>query len=247
MSNRHHGSLTTRSDVVSIPIPGDFISARFERRFKRFVITARAKEKVVRAFLPHTGRLTELLTTGAKLILIKVPAQSSASLRYRVIAVWDGSKPVVVDTALPNKLIGCALELKAITGLPHYQEVRAEVPLLNRRIDFALIDQAQVAYLEVKSCSLSEHGVALFPDAPSERGTKQLKALIGAMRSGTKASVIFLATRPDVVGFRPNDEMDPTFGRVLRDAANKGLRVLAFTAYYENRRFCLGVPIQVTL
>jgi sugar fermentation stimulation protein A len=233
--------------TVWVPIPGDFLEATFERRSKRFIVTARTRKGSIEAFLSHTGRLSELLTPGARLTLTQVPASRHASLRYGVVAAWDGNTPVVIDTTLPNKLIRHALESRAIRNLPSYQKVVAEAPISDRRIDFALPSRTRVTYIEVKSCTLARDGVALFPDAPSLRGTQQLQALRQATMNGQVCIVLFLATRPDVTSFTPNAIIDPTFSEALQRGADQGLRVLAYTSFLRQHRYFLGKAIPVQL
>ena len=46
--------------------------------------------------------------------------------------------------------------------------------------------------MEVKGVTLEENGVAMFPDAPTERGIKHLKGLIRAHEEGYEAYVLFV-------------------------------------------------------
>ena len=48
------------------------------------------------------------------------------------------------------------------------------MPIGKSRIDFVL----DGILLEVKGCSLVKDGVALFPDAPTERGTRHVEEII---------------------------------------------------------------------
>jgi len=228
-----------------VTIPGQILRARFAKRKKRFVVVAEMRTGSVRAFLSHTGRLTRLLTPGAELLLVRLPRREGTSFVYNVVAAWDGDTPVVIDTRLPNKLIRQALEKGLIGGLPAYEELRTEAPLLGRRIDFVLMARHALTYLEVKSCTMSEDDVALFPDAPSIRSTQQLQVLARALSKGARCFVLFLATRPDVSYFKPNQDIDPQFSKALRAARRRGLRVLAYSSYIDRHRFCLGEQLQV--
>lgn len=57
---------------------------------------------------------------------------------------------------------------------------KAEVKVGNSRIDF----QDGNTFIEVKGCSLVENGVAMFPDAPTERGRRHLEELIKLKEKG---------------------------------------------------------------
>jgi sugar fermentation stimulation protein A len=57
-----------------------------------------------------------------------------------------------------------------------------------------------------------------------------------AVGSGYRAAVMFVVQRDDATGLRPHDESDPDFGRALREAARRGLEVLAYKCLVEPGR-----------
>ena len=69
-----------------------------------------------------------------------------------------------------------------------YCDIRREATHGDSRFDlaFSLRDRdtkaVSPAFMEVKGVTLEENGVAMFPDAPTERGIKHLKGLIRPMR-----------------------------------------------------------------
>ena len=56
-----------------------------------------------------------------------------------------------------------------------------------------------------------------------------MEELAKACREGYRAAVIFVVQREDAFSFRPNDEMDPAFGKALRQAVSQGVKVQAFS------------------
>ena len=67
--------------------------------------------------------------------------------------------------------------MKVFEFLPEFsnvKEIKKEVKIGNSRIDFVLDN----APLEVKDVSLVRDGIALFPDAPTERGARHVKEII---------------------------------------------------------------------
>ena len=66
--------------------------------------------------------------------------------------------------------------------------------------------------MEVKGVTLEENGVAMFPDAPTERGIKHLKGLIRAHEEGYEAYVLFVIQMKGIRGFTPNDMTHPALG-----------------------------------
>lgn len=82
-------------------------------------------------------------------------------------------------------------------------------------------------FVEVKGCTLEEDGLALFPDAPTQRGVKHLRELIACHEAGYEAAVCVVVQMAGMGAFAPNDRTHPEFGAALRAAAAAGVRVLA--------------------
>jgi sugar fermentation stimulation protein A len=79
--------------------------------------------------------------------------------------------------------------------------------------------------LQVKSSTLVKDGVAIFPDAVTERGRKHVNELVKEKKEGYRTCIPFLVQRTDAYAFAPSDETDPKFGKVLRKVANEGVEV----------------------
>jgi len=101
---------------------------------------------------------------------------------------------------------------------------------LNCRIDFLLKanDGGADCYLEVKNVTAAvEDGVALFPDAVSERAVRHLESLIRLTERGYRAALCFCVQRSDVHTVRPAIEIHPDYARTLAVAADRGVRLAA--------------------
>jgi sugar fermentation stimulation protein A len=99
----------------------------------------------------------------------------------------------------------------------------------------------------VKSCTLVKNGVALFPDAPTERGRRHVEELIRAHSNGFRACILFLVQRGDSRVFSPNDETDKRFGEVLRAAEKKGVEVLTYSSSFDGKRIRLSRRVPIAL
>jgi sugar fermentation stimulation protein A len=73
----------------------------------------------------------------------------------------------------------------------------------------------------------SKKGTAHFPDAVTERGQKHLRELMKLVESGHSAEIFFTIQRGDCHQFSPADEIDPEYGKLLRQAQKAGVRVTA--------------------
>lgn len=105
--------------------------------------------------------------------------------------------------------------------------VKREVRYGKSRFDFYIEDGERKAFLEVKGVTLEENGLALFPDAPTERGVKHIKELMACMDEDYEAYILFVIQMKEMHAFSPNDKTHPDFGRALREAADGGVKVLA--------------------
>ena len=82
--------------------------------------------------------------------------------------------------------------------------------------------------MEVKGVTLEEKGVALFPDAPTERGIKHIQELEQAVLEGYEAYIFFIIQMKGIKYFSPNYQTHQAFGDALVKAARNGVKVLAF-------------------
>lgn len=206
-----------------------YLPARFLSRPNRFLVVARLRGgRRVRAHLADPGRLRELLVPGARLRLRPAHA-SGRKTRFTVALVRAPGKRgcwVSVDTSLANRLAEALVRAGRVRGLPRRCTVHREVRRGRSRFDLLLAPEGGPEILvEVKSVTLVEDGLALFPDAPTARGRRHLAELEAHARAGGRAAVLFVAQRPDARAVAPNEATDPGFARALRSAARAGVRL----------------------
>jgi sugar fermentation stimulation protein A len=199
-------------------------------RPNRFLGIVDVDGESVEAFIPNPGRMYELMVPG-RTVYLRHNSARHRKTDFDMIAVEYASQTVSIDSQLPNKFIKRLLANKEIEKLLPYDVVKAEVPLYESRIDFKLEGKAGRIYIEVKSCTLVEDGHAFWPDAPTKRGTRHVRALARALREelATRSVVIIVIQRPDAGVFSPNDRTDPIFGKVLRAALNRGVELIPLT------------------
>ena len=101
-------------------------------------------------------------------------------------------------------------------------------------------------YVEVKNVTAAvENGIALFPDAVSERGSKHLRELMAMGAAGFRSVLVFCVQRSDVHQVRPADGINPVYGKTLRQALANGVEVLAYRAVISLREISLREKIPV--
>ena len=140
-----------------------------------------------------------------------------------------------INTIQSNGLVCEAITNGLIDELQGYKELHSEVRIggTRSRIDLVLDGNSEkpTCYVEVKNVTAAyDNGVALFPDAVTLRGTKHVNELIALSMAGHRAMMCFCVQRDDVSLVRPADEIDPTYGRILRQAINLGVEAIAYRA-----------------
>lgn len=226
---------------------GPLVPARYVSRLNRFLIQTKIADKVTAAYLANPGRLQELLVPGRS-IWLRPASNPHRKTAYDAVLIQHPNSLVSLDSHLPNILIHRALCQGALSDLYTHDHVRREVSRGTSRLDFCLANSAgQLHWVEAKSVTLVEQGIAGFPDAPTQRGRRHLRELQDAVRSGDEASVIFVIQRGDAIGFKPHDATDPAFGSTLREVTNAGVMVHAFRCQVTHQSICLDRSIPINL
>jgi sugar fermentation stimulation protein A len=211
----------------------NLISGNFVERPNRFTVvfeTEKIAEKSEKAHLRDPGRLKELLIPGVELLLRKAIGNPKRKTGYDVIAVLNNGRWVLINSGFHSDIAAEILELGLIGDISTYSIVRREYTYGKSRLDFLLKDQKdQKMLLEVKGCTLVDKGIARFPDAPTLRGKKHLEELTHAKDDGFESAALFLIIRDDVMEFTPNTIMDPDFSAALKDAREKGVKIIAYS------------------
>jgi sugar fermentation stimulation protein A len=193
--------------------------ALFEERPNRFLIIARDGAARLPCHCPNPGRLIEFFgyrgsdIPGARLILEKREPGAVAKTGWTAVGLYYRRGVVPLFSARANKAAE-KLILPAI--IPGIRSIQAEFTLDHSRFDFLCVDAEGTRHLvEVKACSLVEQGVAMFPDAPSERALKHLKELAALHDRGYRCHLLFVIVhgRPRV--FIPNLHADREFAAAL--------------------------------
>ena len=234
---------------MRLPFPSPLVPAVFLERPNRFVVRARLVDGSEQmGHLPDPGCLKDLLAPGVKLWLASAPAAATRKTRYDVLLAETPAGLISLDTRIPTQLVRRALEQQSIPEFAGYSAVRPETRFGRSRIDFLLSAASQPdLLLEVKSVTLVEDNVGLFPDAVTERGTRHMKALAEARRQAFQAAVLFIVQRDDANAVAPRAVNDPAFARSLRQAAAVGVRLVAYTCCLTLQDIALANPVPVRL
>jgi sugar fermentation stimulation protein A len=229
------------------------VKAQFEKRYKRFFADVILEKRTEVAHVANTGSLKSCLSAGVD-CLVKHSDNPERKLRFSLEALkspagnWIG-----INTSVPGGLVKEAFEKKNFKHWNEFTAIESEVKLsAETRIDFVFGDgkidrknvlksQGRLHFVEIKNVTLASgdyavrKGRAHFPDSVTERGQKHLRELMALVKKGHTAEIFFCVQRTDCIVFSPADEIDPEYGKLLREAHKKGVRITAAIAHFDEQ------------
>tara|TARA_B110000858_G_scaffold98931_2_gene113774 strand:- start:7215 stop:7940 length:726 start_codon:yes stop_codon:yes gene_type:complete len=223
------------------------------KRYKRFLADIRTQEGgLMTIHCPNTGSMKNCQEPGSRIWY-----SDSENPKRKYACTWelvevDNKHIVGINTGLANKLVHEAIAAKRIIELTAYESLRAEVPYGEQksRIDFLLegtaSDPDALCYVEVKNVSLGlGDGLGSFPDAVTTRGQKHLQELLHMHTLGHRAVLLFCVQHSGIQRLILADNIDPEYGRLLREVVSKGVEVLAYRADFDVQNSCVTLHEKV--
>lgn len=215
---------------------------RFITRLNRFEAAVEIDGSEQLCHVKNTGRCKELLVPDAA-VFVQKSNSASRKTQYDLISVYKGQRLVNIDSQAPNKV--AAEYLPQI--IPGIQLLKPEVKFNSSRLDFYLETAADRIFVEVKGVTLEEEGVAMFPDAPTERGIKHLHELGLCIEEGYKAILLFVIQMKGVKYFTPNYRTHRAFGQALKRAREQGVSLLAVDCTVTKSELNAVEPVEIVL
>ena len=179
------------------------------KRYKRFFIDIKYKNKIITAHCPNSGSMMGLLDRGNK-AWFSLSDNPKRKLKYTLEMIEVKNKKVGINTLLTNKIVLEALKHKKINSLNKFNHIKTESKFSDgTRFDFLLNDNKEKCFLEVKNVTLlREKRIAEFPDAVTSRGTKHLNELYNAKKKGYQSFILYLIQREDCDSFKIAKDID---------------------------------------
>jgi sugar fermentation stimulation protein A len=232
--------------------PTPLIPATLVRRYKRFLADVVLPDgEIVTVHVANPGAMTGLAAPGARVWLSK-----SDNAKRKLPHSWElvevdfggGAELVGVNTGHPNPLIGAALAAGAIPELAGYDTVRREVKYgKNSRVDFLLESATRPrCYVEIKNVHLMRKaGLAEFPDAKTERGSKHLAELGDMVEQGARAVMLYVIQIGSATRFKLARDIDPKYGAAYDAARTRGVEALAWRCRIEQGGIAIDTPVPI--
>ena len=227
-------------------LPNPLLEAQFLARPNRFTCLVQLPNHSapVRAHLPDPGRLRELLQPGAR-VWLEPKSAKNRKTPYQLWLLEKDRTLVSLNTQLPNVLVQEALAQGSLPEFIRYTTWKQERRVGTSRLDFFLESADERCWMEVKSVTLVEDGLGLFPDAPTERGRKHIAELTKLRQAGARAVALFVVQRADAHSVTANNQTDPKFAEALRNAHRCGVEFFAYTCEITTTHIALSRSIPV--
>ena len=224
----------------NILIPGLFV-----KRYKRFFVDVKIKNKIVTAHCPNSGSMMGLLNKDNKVWITKA-LNKKRKLKYTLQIIEENGSKVGVNTHLTNKIVNDALEKNLIKVFSKEVKIKSEQVFgQNTRFDFFLEDTNKKSFLEVKNVTLRRKpNIAEFPDSVTSRGTKHLNELINATKKGFDAYLLFVIQRNDCDKFDIAKDIDPEYSKTLIKAVKNKVKILCYDCKFSSKGIILNNKIK---
>ena len=218
----------------------------FLERPNRFIANVLIDGKKEKVHVKNTGRCKEILTKGTKVYLEK-SNNPNRKTKYSLISAYKEDQLINIDSQVPNKVVFDAIKSNRIKELENIKVLKREVTFGNSRFDLYFEKDKESGFIEVKGVTLENNGLSLFPDAPTERGTKHIKEMIKVVESGLKGYIFFLIQMENIKYFTPNTSMDEKFSNALIEANKKGVNILAYNSIVKEDSIKINEKIEVLI
>ncbi len=206
----------------------NIIEGTFIKRINRFIAEVRINGSIETVHVKNTGRCKELFVEGRK-VYLQESSNPKRKTRYSLISIYKNNILINIDSQIPNYVVFESLEKEIFKDFKDAVEIKREKKYKNSRFDiYYKKENGQEGFIEVKGVTLEENGLAMFPDAPTERGTKHVYEMIDAVQNGYEGNIFFLIQMNKIQDFTPNEKMDPKFTKALKEAFNSGVNVLVY-------------------
>ena len=222
----------------------ELISGVLIKRYKRFFVDIKVKNKTITAHCPNSGSMMSLLNEGNKVWFTETN-DKKRKLKYTLQIIEVNGKKVGVNTHLTNKIFYEALLDGKIIDIGKNDILFKEKKFnQNTRFDFFIKKNEKGVFIEVKNVTLSRiKNIAEFPDAVTERGLKHLNELIEAKNRGFDIYLAFIIQREDCKNFKIAEDIDPKYKKLLTFALKNKLKVICYDCKFLSKGIIINNKI----
>ena len=224
----------------------ELIAGALIKRYKRFFVDIKVKNKVITAHCPNTGSMMGLLKKGNKVWFTK-SNDTKRKLKYTLQIIEVNGSKIGVNTHLTNKIFYEALLSNKIINLKKTDILFREKQFnKNTRFDFFIKQKDKGCFIEVKNVTLSRFkNIAEFPDAVTERGLKHIRELMEAKKKGFDVYLAFIIQREDCKRFKIAEDIDLNYKKLLTVALKNDLKIICYDCKFLPKGIIINNKINI--
>jgi len=220
------------------------LQGKLIKRYKRFFVDIKYKNKVITAHCPNSGSMMGLLEKN-NIVFFSKSDNPNRKLKYTLEIIKVKKNLVGINTHQSNRIVREALDEKRIENFSNFINIKSEVKFSdNTRFDFLISNKKEKCFLEVKNVTLSrEEKIAEFPDSVTSRGKKHLLELISAKKKGFQSYILYLIQREDCGSFKIAKDIDEEYKIAFSKASKNGVKILCYDCKINNEEIMLNKKI----
>lgn len=228
------------------------ISGRLLKRYKRFLADVQLDSgEIITAHCPNTGGMLGCQDENSRVWLRYAPSPKR-KLDYSWELASDQEHWVGIYSARANDLVEEAWQAGLLNPFADYRDVKREVKAGGSRLDFLFSSPIKPkvpdCYVEVKSVTAStETGLALFPDAKTQRGLKHLHELMLLKQQGYRVAMLFCLQRADCQQLRTAPEFDPEYAHAFELARSVGVEAYAYACEVTPEHIRIDKAVEILM
>ena len=214
------------------------------RRYKRFLADVQFVDgRTATVHCPNTGSMLTCSTPGSRVFLSRSD-NPTRKYPHTLELIQENGTLIGINTSLTNSVVQEAIQNGLITEFDAPIRIQKEVRTSDGcRLDLALHYASSATYVEIKSCTFVQDGIAMFPDAVTVRGQKHLLELADLVGWGYGGAVFFLVQRPDARHFCPATHIDPLYSATLRKVHDLGVAIVVYQAEISPEAITVSRPL----
>lgn len=226
---------------------GPLTEAVLLKRNFRFLIDAVLKSKKRRCiYCPNLGTLLGCDILGTRLWFSSAGRLSQGYLDILELVEVNGGALVAVNPEYAVVLVREGVRENIITELQGYRFLHLNVAHnANHNVDLLLKEDGEQCYIHIEPVFFGDdRGEGFFPETIFQE-VDSLKELIAQREMGHRAVLFYCVQHNGIRCVRPLDAVHPVYGKMLRQAVETGVEVLAYRAQATVRDITLETRIPV--
>lgn len=232
------------------------IQAVLLKRYKRFlaeIVLNNQEHRII--YCPNRGAML-----GCDVLGSRVWFSHSKNPRRKFPDTWelievDGGNLVCVNLQHAKRLVLEAIDNGRLTELEGYTQTILEPPYLEEEGLDLLLEKIDEKGEITEKCFVVIKGVTLgdeihrgfYPDASSQKGVEQIKALIQAKQQGYRSVLVYCVTHTGISRVFPADHIDPDYGCLLRQASLAGVEVIGYRVDISLTEISITTPVEICI